>query len=58
MRMPAGEQLKAFPTFRANAAPAPHQRKLRKQRRFDRKNVIARDVPGRVDAFKNDMQGT
>jgi hypothetical protein len=29
---------------------------LRKQRRFDRKNVIARDVPGRVNAFENDMQ--
>jgi hypothetical protein len=29
---------------------------LRKQRRFDRKNVIARDVPGRVDAFENNMQ--
>ena len=29
---------------------------LRKQRRFDRKNVIARDVPGRVDAFENKLQ--
>src|SRR5271168_5633133 len=29
---------------------------LRKQRRFDRKNVIARDVPGRVDAFENNME--
>src|ERR1700722_17263029 len=29
---------------------------LRKQRRFDRKNVIMRDVPGRIDAFENNMQ--
>jgi hypothetical protein len=29
---------------------------LRKQRRFDRKNAIARDVPGRVDAFENNLQ--
>jgi hypothetical protein len=29
---------------------------LSEQRRFDRKNVIARDVPGRVDAFENNMQ--
>jgi hypothetical protein len=29
---------------------------LRKQRRFDRKNVIARDVAGRVDAFENKLQ--
>jgi hypothetical protein len=29
---------------------------LRKQRGFDRKNVIARDVPDRVDAFENNMQ--
>jgi hypothetical protein len=32
------------------------QRLLRKQRRFDRKNVIARDVPGGVDAFENNVQ--
>jgi hypothetical protein len=28
----------------------------RKQRRFDLKNVIARDVSGGVDAFENDME--
>jgi hypothetical protein len=46
----------AFPAEGADAAPAPDQRMLRKQCRFDRQNVIARDVPSRVDAFENDMQ--
>jgi hypothetical protein len=50
------EKLMAFPAEGADAAPAPDQRMLRKQCRFDRQNVIARDVPSRVDAFENDMQ--
>src|ERR1700689_396806 len=29
---------------------------LSEQRRFDRKNVIARNVPSRVDAFENNIQ--
>jgi hypothetical protein len=50
------EELNAFPAQATDAAPAPDQRMLRKQRLFDRKNVIARDVSGGIDAFENDLQ--
>src|SRR5580692_7113776 len=52
----APEELKTFPARGANAAPAPDQRMFRKQRRFDRKDVIARDVPNGVDAFEDNVQ--
>ena len=49
------KEVKPFPARGADAAPAPDQRMLRKKRRFDRKDVIARDVPDGVDAFENNV---
>jgi hypothetical protein len=55
-RVFAPEELKTFPARGADAAPAADQRMLRKQRRLDRKDVIARDVPDGVDAFEDNVQ--
>jgi hypothetical protein len=52
-RVLAAEELKTFPARGADAAPAADQRMLRKQRRLNRKDVIARDVPDGVDALSS-----
>jgi hypothetical protein len=54
---PRPEELKAFPARGVDTAPAPDQRILREQRGFDRKDVIARDVPDGVDALEDNVQG-
>jgi hypothetical protein len=55
-RVLAPKEVKPFPARGADAAPPPDQGMLRKQRRFDRKAVIARDVPDGVDAFEDNVQ--
>src|ERR1700733_10940441 len=52
-RVLAAEELKTSPARGADAAPAADQRMLRKQRRLNRKDVIARDVPDGVDALSS-----